>query len=134
MAKGRRIGVYATWAECHAQVNGYSGACHKGFKDPGAYQAAVNFVRQVNPHWRVPFQPAQGYAYEQPCGAPLYAHSHTTIEHDSNSDHSDDDHPLAPGMNIASNLDPAPPDSGNSHIYHQVTQVLAHANRSLLFA
>ena len=28
---GRRPGVYYTWSECYAQVNGYPGARYKGF-------------------------------------------------------------------------------------------------------
>jgi viroplasmin and RNaseH domain-containing protein len=29
---GRQTGVFATWEGCHAQVNGFKGACYKGYK------------------------------------------------------------------------------------------------------
>ena len=32
MYKGKVLGVYNEWPECQAQVNGVSGASHKGFK------------------------------------------------------------------------------------------------------
>ena len=32
MYKGKVPGVYNEWTECQAQVNGFSGASHKGFK------------------------------------------------------------------------------------------------------
>ena len=32
MYKGKVLGVYNEWHECQAQVNGVSGASHKGFK------------------------------------------------------------------------------------------------------
>ena len=31
--KGRRQGIFTTWADCEAQVKGYKGAKYKGFKD-----------------------------------------------------------------------------------------------------
>ena len=33
VARGRRTGIYGTWAECQAQVDGYPGAKFKGFVD-----------------------------------------------------------------------------------------------------
>ena len=30
--KGKVLGVYNEWHECQAQVNGFTGASHKGFK------------------------------------------------------------------------------------------------------
>ena len=35
VAKGRRTGIYGTWAECQAQVNGFRGAVFKSFKSRG---------------------------------------------------------------------------------------------------
>ena len=32
VAKGRQIGVYETWAECKAQVDGFKGAMYAGFE------------------------------------------------------------------------------------------------------
>ena len=32
MYKGKVPGVYNEWHECQAQVNGFTGASHKGFK------------------------------------------------------------------------------------------------------
>jgi ribonuclease HI len=37
---GRQPGVYATWAECAAQVNGFSGAKYKAFEQPRQARAA----------------------------------------------------------------------------------------------
>ncbi len=38
---GRQIGIYGTWEECRAQVDGYSGAEYKSF---GNYDDAVSYV------------------------------------------------------------------------------------------
>ena len=32
--KGRSTGIFATWEECKASVNGYSGAQYKSFSTP----------------------------------------------------------------------------------------------------
>lgn len=39
--KGKKAGVYKTWAECQAQVNGYSGAVYKSFP---TYDEALAFI------------------------------------------------------------------------------------------
>ena len=38
---GRKVGIFATWKECRAQVSGFSGAIHKSF---GSSDEAANFV------------------------------------------------------------------------------------------
>lgn len=40
--RGRKSGIYATWAECKKQVDGFSGAIYKSFTD---YDAAFQFVK-----------------------------------------------------------------------------------------
>lgn len=40
--KGRKSGIYSTWAECKKQVDGFSGAIYKSFTD---YDAALRFVK-----------------------------------------------------------------------------------------
>lgn len=40
--KGRQPGIYRTWDECSAQVNGYAGAVYKGFKSLEEAQAFLN--------------------------------------------------------------------------------------------
>lgn len=40
--KGRKNGVYTTWAECKKQVDGFSGAIYKSFPD---YDAALAYVQ-----------------------------------------------------------------------------------------
>ena len=39
--KGKKIGVYGTWAECESQVKGYSGAEYKKFP---TYEDAMDFI------------------------------------------------------------------------------------------
>lgn len=39
--KGRKSGIYTSWAECEAQVKGYSGAIFKKFS---TYEEAENFI------------------------------------------------------------------------------------------
>lgn len=39
--KGRKIGIYGSWAECESQVKGYSGAEYKKFS---TYEEAVDFI------------------------------------------------------------------------------------------
>ncbi|PWN28565.1 hypothetical protein BDZ90DRAFT_208822, partial [Jaminaea rosea] len=43
VARGRQAGIYRTWPECQAQVNGYSGAVYKKFPTE---EAAQQFVAQ----------------------------------------------------------------------------------------
>ncbi len=38
---GRHIGIYGTWEECRAEVDGYSGAEYKSF---GSYSDAANYI------------------------------------------------------------------------------------------
>ncbi len=40
--KGRKNGVYTTWAECKKQVDGFSGAIYKSFPD---YETALEYVQ-----------------------------------------------------------------------------------------
>lgn len=40
--KGRKTGVFNTWAECQAQINGFSGAEYKSFKTSGE---AMDYVK-----------------------------------------------------------------------------------------
>lgn len=40
--KGRKIGVFNTWAECQTQINGFSGAEYKSFKTS---QEAMDYVK-----------------------------------------------------------------------------------------
>ena len=40
--KGRKNGIYSTWAECKKQVDGFSGAIYKSFTD---YDTALRFVK-----------------------------------------------------------------------------------------
>lgn len=44
--KGRKPGVYLTWADAKAQVDGFPGAVHKSFKD--VQEVQYNFS-QVSP-------------------------------------------------------------------------------------
>jgi len=46
VAKGKKIGVFTTWAECKAQVDGFSGAKFKKFTDEGDALAFVSFYRE----------------------------------------------------------------------------------------
>jgi viroplasmin and RNaseH domain-containing protein len=32
VTRGRQTRVFSTWEACHAQVNGFKGACYKGYK------------------------------------------------------------------------------------------------------
>lgn len=45
--KGRTPGLYNTWEECKAQVNGYSGAEYKSFKDK---KEALNYIGHPPTH------------------------------------------------------------------------------------
>jgi viroplasmin and RNaseH domain-containing protein len=47
---GRQPGVYSNWDDAHAQVNGYSGACHKKFKcKEEAFEAFCGSHKEVKP-------------------------------------------------------------------------------------
>ena len=46
VGKGRKTGVFNTWAECEAQVKNFSGAKFKKFTDEGDALAFVNFYRE----------------------------------------------------------------------------------------
>jgi ribonuclease HI len=43
--KGKVPGVYDEWSECQAQVEGVSGASHKGFKS--RQEAEASYVRRL---------------------------------------------------------------------------------------
>lgn len=40
--QGKKIGIYKSWEECRKQVNGYSGAVYKSFKNK---EEAMNFIK-----------------------------------------------------------------------------------------
>lgn len=44
VARGRTVGIYNSWAECEAQVKGFSGARYKKFDSP---QTAQDFISHV---------------------------------------------------------------------------------------
>ena len=47
---GRKPGIYATWAECKAQVDGFNGAVYKAFpSEPVAFAGLAGDVGQVWP-------------------------------------------------------------------------------------
>ena len=46
--EGRNIGVFGTWDECKAQVDGYSGAVYKSFKTLGEAKAFIGITIQDN--------------------------------------------------------------------------------------
>ena len=39
--KGRKNGIYFTWADCQAQINGFSGAEYKSFKTKEEAEAYI---------------------------------------------------------------------------------------------
>jgi ribonuclease HI len=41
--KGKVLGLYDEWHECEAQVAGFKGACHKGFKS--REEAEASYLR-----------------------------------------------------------------------------------------
>jgi len=46
--EGRNIGVFGTWEECKAQVDGYSGAVYKSFKTMDEAKAFIGIkVKEV---------------------------------------------------------------------------------------
>jgi len=53
VAKGRKPGIYRTWPECREQVDKFSGAVYKGFKDKQSaeefMQAGAYSVKQAAP-------------------------------------------------------------------------------------
>lgn len=54
--KGRQPGIYRTWDECSAQVNGYAGAVYKGFK---SLEEAQTFLNRGAPEKIGPPSPPQ---------------------------------------------------------------------------
>jgi len=52
--KGRKIGVFATWGECSAQVTGFNGAEYKSFENREAAEAAFQSVYEEYKGKRVP--------------------------------------------------------------------------------
>ena len=52
---GRTPGVYGTWADCKAQVDGYSGAVYKSF--PTAAEALASLVsdEELNADYILPY-------------------------------------------------------------------------------
>lgn len=52
--KGRKTGVYTTWAECSTQVTGFNGAEYKSFENREAAEAAFQSVYEEYKGKRVP--------------------------------------------------------------------------------
>jgi ribonuclease HI len=46
--KGRKIGIFATWDECEAQVKGFPGAQYKSFDSPTAAEAAYHLGHEAH--------------------------------------------------------------------------------------
>jgi ribonuclease HI len=46
--KGRKTGVFTSWADCEEQINGFSGALYKSFKSRGEAEAALGFTDQAS--------------------------------------------------------------------------------------
>ena len=44
--KGRKSGVFTSWKDCEAQINGFSGALYKSFKTKQEAEAALNLDEQ----------------------------------------------------------------------------------------
>jgi ribonuclease HI len=40
--KGYKTGVFSSWRECHSSVNGFKGACSKGYQTEGEARAAYH--------------------------------------------------------------------------------------------
>ncbi len=45
--KGRKTGIFANWADCEEQINGFSGALYKSFKTRGEAEAALGLTDQA---------------------------------------------------------------------------------------
>lgn len=45
VAKGNKVGIFQSWAECAASVKGYSGAKYRGF--PDAHSAACWYFEEL---------------------------------------------------------------------------------------
>ena len=44
--KGRKTGIFESWAECEEQINGFSGALYKSFKSRGKAEEALGLISQ----------------------------------------------------------------------------------------
>lgn len=55
--KGRRTGIFKTWDQCAAQVNGYPGAQYKSFDSLPAAEAALRSPYSVSKSEAAPSQP-----------------------------------------------------------------------------
>ena len=51
---GRKTGVFSTWRDCHQQVNGFKGACFKGYNTEEQAWAAYHnqHVDQAPPQFK----------------------------------------------------------------------------------
>ena len=63
---GREPGIYLTWEECKAQVDGYAKAQYKGFGSLGEAEAYMGYVKTANPSITKPSRAAPA----NPPGAP----------------------------------------------------------------
>ena len=48
VSKGRKPGIYTSWDAAKAQVTGFSGAAHKGFKNE---MEAMQWLQEQDAHW-----------------------------------------------------------------------------------
>lgn len=64
--KGRRTGIFNTWDECSAQVNGYPGAQYKSFDSLPAAQAALRAPYSVTKSEATLSQPPQVFSATRP--------------------------------------------------------------------
>jgi len=44
--KGRKTGIFESWAECEEQIDGFSGALYKSFKSRGQAEEALGLISQ----------------------------------------------------------------------------------------
>jgi ribonuclease HI len=46
--KGRKTGIFTSWADCEEQISGFSGALYKSFKSRGEAEAALGLTDQAS--------------------------------------------------------------------------------------
>jgi viroplasmin and RNaseH domain-containing protein len=85
VVKGRRIGVFDNWPECHEQVNGYSGAVYKGFKTRSAAIAFFNAATANGSKQRAVTRSVRGVpAVSSSAAAPPNREATTTVVYNIN--------------------------------------------------
>ena len=45
--KGRKTGIFTSWADCEEQISGFSGALYKSFRTRGEAEAALGLIDQA---------------------------------------------------------------------------------------